>query len=129
MEKPRINSMFITNSQQDKPILSTTIKDDGIEVDLHIQFINFTMSKHKFMVSVKDKNGHEYLDGKPNNYDFSGVETIPDESHSSIGEVVMFIKMTKEETTGINYIIIRVKIDDDDELEGTIILYLNRGEA
>ncbi|MFO1560697.1 hypothetical protein [Lactiplantibacillus plantarum] len=88
--------------------------------------MNFTLAQHTVLVSITDENGHEYLDGKPNTFDFTNAKILS-EVNTAISEIVLFCQMSKNESYNLSYVNIHVKIDS--ELEADTMLFLDRGDV
>ncbi|ALG27328.1 hypothetical protein AN634_15170 (plasmid) [Lactiplantibacillus plantarum] len=61
---PMISSVFITRNKERDPILVYQVDNNGLYINVHVQCANLKFGKHTFTLSVKDKNGKEYLKDK-----------------------------------------------------------------
>ncbi|ETY74786.1 hypothetical protein EFO98_07130 [Lactiplantibacillus argentoratensis] len=127
---PMISSVFITRNKERDPILVYQVDNNGLYINVHVQCANLKFGKHTFTLSVKDKNGKEYLEDKNIEIEIADDGTTQS-ANSAIAEAILYIEMTPEELYGLNHIIISTRVDASEapELNSTNILYLLKGDV
>jgi hypothetical protein len=69
---PQINSIYITTQKENDrtPIFVYNIHENKIEIEVHIQYVDLKIDTHSILLSVKDQDDNEKLDGKVSNINF-----------------------------------------------------------
>jgi hypothetical protein len=122
--KPNINTIYVTKVNQKVPIMIYQLnQDEGLEIDIHVQYMEFTSGTHTFAMHVEDQNKNILLE--------NGTEKIkfPDfrSNNFGLGEVVLFLTTDSNEIKGVNYVDITITVDHT--LFSDYRLYLNGGDT
>lgn len=118
----RINTIYLTEYEQPEPILFYPyVKGDALTVDVHIQYIDFSLDNHTFTFSA-DSNPEIIMSPQTHTVDFSLDNMKPNQSNA--GDISFFIKFQPYEIGNQNSLNIHVKIDDKEEQ--TLSLFITR---
>lgn len=119
MSIEKINSLFITKINDDKPIMVVNKGNETISLNIHIQFIDVKTSKISLNINIKDQTGKQVGQFKKD------IQT-PDEKLSDklsyMGEITTFLILLPDEFKDINSLTFDVIINN--KAKGTTVLFL-----
>lgn len=124
----QINTIFVTKKDDVKPILTYDISEKSLAIDLHVQFINFSLGVHHYEISAKDQLGNEKLDKSSVSIDFNKQQELKINlsKDKGISEAVFYIVMNGTELDNVKHLKISVTVDG--KYNSSIIIYTLEGE-
>lgn len=123
-----INTMYLTKKDQPEGILFYKKDSPGLQIDIHIQYLNFVLNKHNFYITITNNNGEILVPRtEPITIDFAKIDTTEKlDKKLGVGEIALFAELTEEELKNSNFI--KVSINIDNNLERTLVLYIVGGD-
>lgn len=119
MNEEKINSLYITKMNDDKPIMIVNKGKAKIALDIHIQFMDVKTPKIKLNLDIKDQTGKQVGEFKKN------IPT-PDnklaDNQSYLGAITTFLIMLPDDFKDINSLTFDVTINE--RAKGTTVLFL-----
>lgn len=125
----QINTIFVTKKDDVKPILTYDISEKSLAIDLHVQFINFSLDVHHYEISAKDQLGNEKLDESSVSIDFNKQQELKINlsKDKGISEAVFYIVMNGTELDNVKHLKISVTVDG--KYNSSIIIYTLGGKS
>lgn len=106
-----INTFYVTYLNEEAPIMVYQ-RNDGLQVDLHVQLLNLSREKYPISFSITSNYGEELLSFS-GEVDTTKLGKLSDDSLSAIASVAFFIKMTKDELKDSSSLTFEVKIEGE----------------
>lgn len=119
MNEEKINSLYITQMNDDKPIMIAPKSEKGLTVDLHTQFINVKNNKIELDILINDQDDVK-IDEFSKVIEINGLESTVNKSF--IGEVVTYLVLGSSEINNVNMLEFNVTINKS--ITGTTVLFL-----
>ena len=108
MGEEKINALYVTKMNHDKPIMTIKKAGDKIALDIHTQFIDVKSKDINITVKIKDQK-ENVLDSFQKN--ISTPLTKSPINESLIGEITTFLILDKEDLDNVNMLTFDVKIN------------------
>ncbi|WP_394456144.1 hypothetical protein ACF0HZ_01675 [Leuconostoc suionicum] len=119
MNEERINSLYITKMNDDKPIMIAPKSEKGLAVDLHTQFINVKSNKIELDILINNQNGVK-IDEFSKIIGTTKLKSTVNKSF--IGEIVTYLILENSEIENVNMLEFNVTINK--KITGTTVLFL-----